>query len=55
MVIDGTVEFEINGQIYHPKSGQELVIPAGAVHSVRNIGPTTAHWFYGYRLGDDDP
>jgi len=50
MVIDGTVEFEISGKIHHPQPGEELFIPAGAVHSVRNLGATTAHWLYGYRL-----
>jgi mannose-6-phosphate isomerase-like protein (cupin superfamily) len=49
MVIDGSVEFEIDEQIHHPKPGEELLIPAGALHSVRNIGQTTAHWLYGYR------
>jgi mannose-6-phosphate isomerase-like protein (cupin superfamily) len=50
MVIDGTVEFEVSGRIHHPQPGEELFIPAGAVHSVRNLGATTAHWLYGYRL-----
>jgi mannose-6-phosphate isomerase-like protein (cupin superfamily) len=50
MVIDGTVEFEIGGKIHHPQPGEELFIPAGAVHSVRNLGATTAHCLYGYRL-----
>jgi quercetin dioxygenase-like cupin family protein len=49
MVIDGSVEFEIGGKIHHPKPGDELLIPAGVVHSVRNIGESTAHWLYGYR------
>jgi quercetin dioxygenase-like cupin family protein len=49
MVIDGSVEFEIDGKIHHPKPGDELLIPAGVVHSVRNIGESTAHWLYGYR------
>src|SRR5262245_1893124 len=48
MVVDGSVEFEIGGNIYHPKPGQELLIPAGVSHSVRNFGSTTAHWLYGY-------
>jgi len=50
MVVDGTVEFEIAGKIHHPKAGEELFIPALANHSVRNIGATTAHWLYGYRI-----
>jgi quercetin dioxygenase-like cupin family protein len=49
MVIDGNVEFEIDGKTYHPQPGEELSIPAGVVHSVRNIGRSTSHWWYGYR------
>jgi hypothetical protein len=29
--------------------GEDLLIPAGAVHSARNVGKTTARWLYGYR------
>ena len=49
LVVEGELEFEINGVISHPKIGDELFIPAGAVHSVRNIGSQTARWLYGYR------
>ena len=49
MVMDGEVEFEIAGTVYRPNPGEELLIPSGAVHSVRNIGRTTAHWLYGYQ------
>lgn len=48
-VLEGDMEFEVEGQVHHPQSGEELLIPAGAVHSVRNIGSTTARWLYGYR------
>lgn len=48
MVLEGEVEFEIDGTIHHPAIGEELFIPAGAVHSVRNIGETTSRWLYGY-------
>jgi mannose-6-phosphate isomerase-like protein (cupin superfamily) len=51
MVLEGEMEFEIDGGIFHPETGQELFIPAGAVHSVRNIGGATARWLYGYRRG----
>jgi mannose-6-phosphate isomerase-like protein (cupin superfamily) len=53
MVVDGNVEFEIGGKIYHPQSGDELFIPSGAFHSVRNIGSSTAHWLYGYRQNSE--
>jgi len=48
MVLEGDVEFEIDGVIHHPRPGEELFIPAGALHSVRNQGKTTARWLYGY-------
>ena len=51
IVLEGEMEFEIAGQVKHPKIGEELLIPAGAVHSARNIGMTTAHWLYGYKQG----
>jgi len=49
LVLEGELEFEINGEISHPMPGEEVYIPAGAVHSVRNVGPSTARWLYGYR------
>jgi len=48
-VLEGEMEFEIAGRVEHPKAGEELLIPAGAVHSARNIGKTTACWLYGYK------
>lgn len=49
MVLEGEMEFEVNGERRHPKVGEELSIPAGARHSARNIGPSTGRWLYGYR------
>lgn len=51
LVLEGEMEVEIAGQVKHPKIGEELLIPAGAIHSARNIGKTTAHWLYGYKQG----
>jgi quercetin dioxygenase-like cupin family protein len=48
IVVEGEIEFKIKGEIIHPETGEEVFIPAGAVHSVRNIGATTARWLYGY-------
>jgi len=39
----------MGGNILHPKIGDELLIPAGMNHTVRNIGSITNHWFYGYK------
>jgi quercetin dioxygenase-like cupin family protein len=49
IVLQGAMEFEIEGQVHHPEPGVELLIPAATVHSARNIGSTTARWLYGYR------
>jgi quercetin dioxygenase-like cupin family protein len=48
IVLEGEMEFEIDEKIYHPAIGDELFISAGAVHSVRNRGRSTARWLYGY-------
>ncbi len=51
MVVDGEVELEMQGQRLRPQAGREVLIPARVVHSVRNVGSTTAHWLYGYKRG----
>jgi mannose-6-phosphate isomerase-like protein (cupin superfamily) len=43
-VLEGQMEFEVAGAVHHQKIGEELLIAAGAVHSARNIGKTTARW-----------
>ncbi len=48
VVLEGKMEFEVEGRIYHPKIGEELFIPANSKHSARNIGDMTARWLYGY-------
>ena len=49
MIIEGVLELEIAGDIRRPGIGEEILIPAGAAHSVRNIGGSTARWLYGYQ------
>ena len=49
VVPDGQVEFEVAGKVHRPLVGEALLIPAGTVHSVRNVGTTTARWLYGYK------
>jgi len=49
VVLTGEMEFEFAGEVHHPKIGAELLIPAGTIHSARNIGTTTANWLYGYK------
>jgi len=49
MVMEGKVEIEISGKKSVLAPGEEIFIPARAVHSVRNIGGTTSRWLYGYK------
>lgn len=49
MVVQGQVEFEFEGKVQLPSSGEELLIPAGASHTVRNVGGTESRWLYGYK------
>ncbi len=49
MLLEGEIEVEVDGKVSHPPVGEELYVPAGAVHSVRNIGNTPAKWIYGYK------
>jgi mannose-6-phosphate isomerase-like protein (cupin superfamily) len=49
MVVEGKLEVEIEGSKSRPARGEEVFIPARAVHSVRNVGASTARWLYGYR------
>ena len=38
VVLEGTMEFEVSGTVIHPEPGEEIRVPAGAVHSARNSG-----------------
>jgi quercetin dioxygenase-like cupin family protein len=49
IVVEGEMEFEVEGEVHRPEIGAELFIPAGASHSARNIGASAARWLYGYR------
>ena len=49
MVVAGAIELEMQGRAFRPGIGEEVLIPAGAVHTVRNVGSNTARWLYGYR------
>ncbi len=49
MVLEGELELEMQGRVFRPKVGEEVLIPAKVTHSVRNVGGTTARWLYGYK------
>ena len=51
VVLEGEMEFGIERKTQHPQPGEELLIPAQAQYSARNIGTSTARWLYGYKKG----
>jgi mannose-6-phosphate isomerase-like protein (cupin superfamily) len=49
MVMDGEVELEMQGRTLRPAAGDEMLIPARTLHTVRNVGARTARSLYGYQ------
>jgi mannose-6-phosphate isomerase-like protein (cupin superfamily) len=49
VLADGAIELEFGGRRFRPAPGEEVLIPARMVHTVRNVGGTTARWYFGYR------
>jgi quercetin dioxygenase-like cupin family protein len=52
MVVEGDVEFEIDGRAHRPSPSEEIFIPARARHTVRNLGRGESRWCTA--TGDDD-
>lgn len=48
MMMSGELELEIEGQNIQPTVGEEILIPAGMSHLIRNIEGKTARWLYGH-------
>ncbi len=49
MLIEGEIELSFQGNTLRPEVGEEIFIPAGVSHTVRNVGEVTNRWYYGYR------
>ena len=47
-VIEGRLEMEVAGETVTVEPGDEVFIPKGALHSVRNIHHAASVWLYGY-------
>ena len=52
-VIEGRLAIEVAGESFAVEPGDEVFIPAHAVHSVRNVHPGATRWLYGYGRGAD--
>ena len=47
-VVEGRLEMEIGAACFLAEPGDEVFIPKGAIHSVRNRSDGTTRWLYGY-------
>lgn len=47
MVMSGVIEVAIGKQLLRPSVGEEICIPAGVSHTIKNVGGKTARWLYG--------
>lgn len=48
MLLEGEIELEYSSRCIRPHVGEEVFIPAGVYHTVRNIGKGQNRWLYGY-------
>jgi mannose-6-phosphate isomerase-like protein (cupin superfamily) len=49
LLLEGECIVETQGKTLRMQPGDELQIPAGARHTVRNCGVGPARWLHGYR------
>ncbi|MDR7047952.1 quercetin dioxygenase-like cupin family protein [Duganella sp. 3397] len=54
-VLSGEIEYEMGGKIIRLRAGQSLYIPAGAVHSAKNIGTGVTSELATYLVEKDQP
>ena len=47
-MVEGALEMSVAGERCVIEPGDEVYIPKGAVHSVKNIHGGTTRWLYGY-------
>jgi mannose-6-phosphate isomerase-like protein (cupin superfamily) len=52
LLLEGTCQIEMLGRTVRLQPGDELLIPAGTRHTVRNCGDGAARWLRGYRTMD---
>ena len=49
ILLEGEIELEYSSRCIRPAVGEEVFIPAGTSHTVRNVGSRENRWLYGYR------
>ena len=48
----GEYEFIFDNESFFQKGGDEVLIPAGVTHTIKNIGPNNSKIYYGYKSKD---
>jgi quercetin dioxygenase-like cupin family protein len=48
MVAEGRLEMSVGDYSFIAEEGDEVFIPEGAVHSLKNISSGTTKWLFGY-------
>ncbi|HEB53736.1 MAG TPA: cupin domain-containing protein [bacterium] len=51
LLVEGNCQIELDGRVVRMSAGDELMIPAGTRHTVRNCGDGPARWLHGYPQG----
>jgi quercetin dioxygenase-like cupin family protein len=54
-VLEGTLEYDLEGKPVTLKAGESLFIPAGAVHAAKNVGTGNAAELATYLVEKDKP
>lgn len=44
MVLEGEMEFMVNGEIKHLKKGESIDLPSNVLHTFKNVGDTPCKW-----------
>ncbi|MDG4549894.1 MAG: cupin domain-containing protein [Candidatus Contendobacter sp.] len=50
VLVEGEIDLTVSGRTWRPAPDEEVLIPAGVAHTVRNVGGTTSRWLYGYHI-----
>lgn len=49
VLLEGECQIEASERVTRMIAGDEMLIPAGTRHTVRNVGTGPARWLHGYR------
>lgn len=50
VLLEGEIELSFNGRTIRPGVGEEVLIPAGSRHTVKNTGAVSNRWCFGYKI-----